>query len=126
MQIKVTKKMGNSVVEFKTDKPMEDAMLELDAFMKKDVCNCGSTDIIFDTRKVNAKDGSGTFVYVKRRCMKCNQTSTLGKLKDGSGYFWKEWELYQPAPQPAQQEPSIPPYTPPVKEEIKTEDIPFG
>ena len=86
MQIKVTKKLGNSVIEFKTEKPMEDAMLELDAFMKKDKCDCGSTDLIFDTRKVNAKDGSGSFIYVKRRCLVCSKTSTLGKLKDGSGF----------------------------------------
>jgi len=116
MQIKITKKIGNSVIEFKSDKEkMKDAMLELDAFMKKDACSCGSEDIIFDTRKVNAKDGSGSYVYVKRKCLKCGKESTLGELKDGSGYFWKEWEEWKILAQTDQTK----------KDAISPDDIPF-
>lgn len=95
MNIKVTKRIGNNIMEFTSTEPeFKTAMAEIIPFTQPDYCSlCKNTNIIFATNKANTDDG--TFIYIKRKCLKCGATSTLGEYK-GGGYFWKEFLIYKP------------------------------
>ena len=95
MNIKVTKSIGNNVIELTSTEPeFKKAMSEVVPFTQPDVCDlCKKEEIYFDTNKANTEKGQ--FIYIKRRCKNCGGQSTLGEYK-GGGYFWKAWEIYKP------------------------------
>lgn len=135
MKIQVKKQIGKNELIFSTDEPdFDKAMSEILPFSQPDYCGlCKNDKVIFEVQK--GSSDKGTFTYVKRKCLKCNATSTLGKFKDG-GYFWKEWNIYNPdqpkqqapqpetKPQPQPQEEAIPVENS-EPEKINVEDIPF-
>jgi len=97
MKIKLIKTIGDSKLEIETEeKDIKIALANVLLLTQKDKCSkCGSEEIEFHTNKATTEDG--TFIYVKRKCMNktCNASSTMGEYK-GGGFFWKEWEIYQP------------------------------
>lgn len=130
MQITVKKNIGKSQLEVVCDgKDDKESIALALLFTQPDVCGlCHQTNIIWDSNK--AKSDSGSFTYIKRKCLGCNATSTLGSYQDGNGYFWKQWELYQPTgtpiplTQPAQPSTPATPATP-TEEEIPMDEVPF-
>lgn len=97
MNIKITKTIGKVALEVDIDeKDPKEALSQATFFMQPDYCGlCKEKNIIWTSNK--AKTDSGTFTYIKRRCMngECKATSTMGEYKDG-GFFWKQWEIYVP------------------------------
>ena len=95
MQVKVSKKYLDTVVSIEFDeKKLTDALLQVSLFTCKDVCGkCQNTEIALEGNKTQE-----SYIYIKRRCMnpQCRATSTLGTYKDGSGHFWKSWEIFVP------------------------------
>ncbi len=96
MELTVKKQIGKSVLEVSIEeKSDKDAIAKALIFTQPDVCGlCKSPNVIWESNKATTKDG-GTYTYIKRRCLSCNATSTLGEYKAG-GYFWKKWEIYIP------------------------------
>lgn len=118
MKITVFKKLNNATLEVEIDEKTEkEAIAKATFFTQPDYCGlCKGTNIVWNSNKAQAKDGSGTFTYIKRKCLKCGAESTAGEYKDG-GLFWKAWEIYKPADHisedkdlgmPAQGDPEIP------------------
>ena len=60
-------------------------------------CICGNTEGFYLTSN---KDKEGN-VYVNNKCPKCGARSKLGSYKAG-GYFWHEFERYEPTSKPKQ------------------------
>lgn len=61
-------------------------------YKKQDGKFCYSQRIVWESNK--AKTDDGTFTYIKRRCLACGATSTMGEYKEG-GFYWKGWEIYK-------------------------------
>lgn len=79
------------------------------------VCNvCKAAEGFYLTTN---KDKEGN-IYVNVKC-KCGARSKLGQYKTG-GYFWREFEVYQPKAQPAG--PVV--ETPPSEEDVEPEEVP--
>ncbi len=97
MKIIVKKNLGNSQLEIECEgKDEKEALAKATFFTQPDYCGlCKATNIVWSSNKAQAKDGSGVFTYIKRKCLKCGAESTAGEYKDG-GLFWKAWEIYKP------------------------------
>lgn len=96
MLIRVKRQIGDTVFEVEVEEKKEkDALARAAFYAEPAFCSlCKSKNIFLGSRK--AKDDSGdTFTYVFRKCLACTATSTAGEYKDGSGLFWKRWEVYQ-------------------------------
>ena len=65
-----------------------------------DTCKiCGSKNVHLAGNKAKG------YTFVKVLCEDCNARAQLSQYKDGSGYYWKSWEEYNPpqrTEQPAQ------------------------
>lgn len=100
MNIKINKKISNASIQIEIDEKEEkDAMAKMTFWTTDDVClheqsgkRCYSKSIVWDSNK--AKTENGTFTYIKRRCLTCGATSTMGEYKEG-GFFWKPWEIFR-------------------------------
>ena len=80
-----------------------------------DTCKiCGSKNVHLTSNKAKG------YTFVKVLCEDCNARAQLGQYKDG-GYFWKEWEEYNP-PQTAVQ-PEQPDSPEPPQPEVNPEQI---
>ncbi|MCK9370639.1 hypothetical protein M0R04_12075 [Candidatus Dojkabacteria bacterium] len=97
MKLTIKKQLTNNVLEVEIDeRDDKEALAKATVFMQKDVCGlCKSDDITWESNK--GQNEKGSFTYIKRRCNKCNATSTLGSYKTG-GFFWKAFEIYNPNP----------------------------
>ena len=93
MRVNITKKIGGSTLSFQVEGEKEvDTLSRASGFTTiPEVCGmCKSTDIVLDSNRAEG------YVFVKIKCLKCNARSNMGKLKDGSGIFWKAFEKYEP------------------------------
>lgn len=158
MKIQVKKQISNSEVTFIIDEADHTKSMMLLAFITApDYCHLDGFQgkpVKLEGRKVN-KDGS-SYTYIERKCFDDNgkiASSTMGEYKDGGGYFWHAWKIYDPtavvkeisheinqgAPQNASQTPQNASQTPQQaqqvnnvpadafqpSQEIMLEDIPF-
>jgi len=93
--IKIKKKYLDTELEVVVEgRDLKEALLKATVFTIKDYCAlCDSEEIALDGNKT----GEG-HTYIKRKCLnpECKATSTLGTYKDGSGYFWNKWEIWNP------------------------------
>ena len=55
---------------------------------------CKSVNVELSTSKATTHDGK-PLTYIKVRCLDCTATSTAGKYQDGTGIFWKAFEIYK-------------------------------
>jgi hypothetical protein len=127
MLLKITKKIGdaNITADVEAGSDLAKALVGADWLLNAPkVCSvCKSAEISFSGRKVVAKQGENIgkeFYYAQARC-KCGATATIGKLSDGSGYFWRDggkFEAYAPKNQAA-------PYSAPQNNDVGGDDIPF-
>jgi len=95
MKLKVQRKIGDAILTVEVDERDDEISLaKILPFTEKNECGlCHSTDIVWHSQKGKGKDGSD-FIYIRRRCKKCNATSTLSKYREG-GLFWHQWQIYQ-------------------------------
>jgi len=95
MKVKITKKYLDTVIQLEVEgQKLTDTLLQATIFTSKDKCGlCGNEQITLAGNKTD--EG---YIYIKRQCTspKCRAASTLGTYRDGSGYFWKKWEVYNP------------------------------
>ena len=93
--IKIKKAYMGTELEISVEgKELKEELLKASIFTTKDVCFfCKCEDIELEGNKT----GEG-HIYIKRRCTNpaCKAASNLGTYKDGSGYFWKNWEIWSP------------------------------
>ena len=96
MKIKVQKKYLDTVFSIEVEgKDLKEALLKASIFTQRDVClKCQNENISLEGSKT--QEGH---IYIKRRCTNedCTATSTLGTYRDGTGHFWKGWEIFQPS-----------------------------
>lgn len=95
MVIKVAVKVGVSTYQFEIDEKdeMDGLNKAITLSNPRRVCQCGESG--YDTKYLTSnKDKEGN-TYVNCKCMKCGARSKLGLYKSG-GYFWHEFELYDP------------------------------
>lgn len=95
MQLKVKRNINKAVVEIEIDdKDDKVAIGKAITLSVEDYCdNCQSREgIIWKQNK--AETEKGTFLYIKRRCLKCGAESTLGEYSGNMGYFWKPFEKW--------------------------------
>lgn len=93
MKITVTKIIGRStlVAEVEGEKEIDTLVKASGMTTMPDVCSlCQSNNVELTSNKAQDK-----YTYVKVRCLKCTATSTMGVYQDGSGVFWKPFEVYQ-------------------------------
>jgi len=102
MKINIKKKIGNAVVEIDIDeRDDKTALTKALVFTEPDYCGlCKSQNVIWKQNKAKGEKGE-LFMYIKRLCLNCGATSTLGEyLPSGTGFFWKKWERYQKKSKP--------------------------
>lgn len=93
MKIKINKTIKNTAIQFEIDNPkIKDALFLAGslASMPSECKLCGSSDVMLSSNK--AKE----YMFVKIICSKCGARSQMGEYKDGSGFYWKDWEKYIP------------------------------
>lgn len=93
MKIQITKIVGASTLTFEVEGEKEiDALSKAAAFTTMpDQCGmCQSKNVALDSNKAES------FTFVKIRCLDCRARSQMGQFRDGSGIFFKKWEIYQP------------------------------
>jgi len=124
MNIKITKKIGdtNITADIEAGSDLAKALVGADWLLNapKMCSHCKSANIVFSGRKVIAKQGENVgkeYYYAQARCKDCGATATIGKLSDGTGYFWRDGGKFEP-------------YTPknqaaPANNDIGDSDIPF-
>ena len=95
MNIKINKTIGSGTVQFEFEEEDTKKSIGLVSVLTSpDYCgNCKKTNIIYDQNL--AQTDEGAFLYIKRRCLSCTATSTLGEYKQKMGFFWKKWEIYK-------------------------------
>lgn len=107
MQIKVNKKIGDITVQFEFDVKGVKEAFGLAAFLsEKDYCYLDGfqdSNVFWQERRVKGKEGTDkagqTFIYIERKARSKDgrwATSQMGEYQDGSGYYWKKWEVYEP------------------------------
>ena len=91
MKIKINKTFGKNACQFEIEEPKDfDAMFKAGCIgSMPERCDCGSTDIYLASNK--AKDYS----FVKLICRACGKRCQMGQYRDGSGFYWKDWESYE-------------------------------
>ena len=99
MKIKASIKVGEVIFNVESEeKGLKDSLFEiLDGIstLERTPLTCslckGETEwMVFKTTK-------GNFIYIKRKCKKCEATATMGERKDGM-LFWREegkFRLYE-------------------------------
>ena len=87
MKITITKKIGDTTLQFQVEAPKDkDALFTAGTISSiKTQCICGSTDVQLEGNKAEG------FTFVKVACKKCYKVSQMGEYKDG-GFFWKDFE----------------------------------
>lgn len=92
MKIQITKTIGKATLNVEVD-----ADKDIDALVKAstittipDSCGlCKSSEVELTANKADA------YTFIKVKCLKCSATSTMGQYKDGTGGFWKEFEIFK-------------------------------
>lgn len=101
MKVTVTKKIGKATLQFSVEGEKEVDTLAKASFYTTapDKCGlCKSENITLDSNKAKG------FTFVKIKCLDCNGRANMGQFKDGSGCFWKDWEVYQKPTEKAEPE----------------------
>lgn len=99
MRIKVKTKIGTVTYELEIEEQKELETLHkaiVLASPRKTCSVCGTVGYrskYLTTNKSTTDDG--TFTYVNCKCAKCGARSKLGQYKS-SGYFWNDYEKYEP------------------------------
>lgn len=109
MRIQVRNKIGNAEYIFDIEETKDIDSLLKAAFFGTSHTKCGLCE--GESLSLEGRRAKG-FTFISVRCLSCGATRSLGEYKEG-GYFWKSWELYQPAQQRE---------TP--KEDVAPEEIP--
>lgn len=92
MKVQIEKKVGSAVLKVEVEGEKEvDALFKAAGFTTMpEICSlCKSIDIVLDGNKAKG------YTFVKIKCLKCGGRSQMGQLKDGSGIFWKPFEVYK-------------------------------
>lgn len=93
MQITIQKQIGKANLTFvvEEDKTI-DALVRASTFTTiPDKCGkCKGVDVTLEANKADK------FTYIKVKCLntQCRATSTMGSYQDGTGHFWKPFEIY--------------------------------
>lgn len=93
MVIKINKKLGDTAIQFEIEKQKDKEALFLAGSLVSMPTRCGicgNLDVVLTGNK--AKE----FTFVKVICNNCKARSQMGEYKDGSGFYWKDWEKYVP------------------------------
>ena len=101
MKVQITKLVGKSTLTFEVEGEKEiDAVSKAAAFATMpDQCGmCKSKNVALDSNKAES------FIFVKIKCLDCKARSQMGQFKDGSGVFFKKWEIYVPTDETAPKE----------------------
>lgn len=98
MKIRIQKKVGNTVFVFDVEEAKyADALAKASQIATiPEKCVCGNTDVVLANNKGTDKRTGRAYTYIKVRCNKCGQSSTMGDYADGSGFFFKDFKKYQP------------------------------
>jgi len=94
MKIRITKILGTTSITFEIDeaKP-KDALFSAGVLASMPTrCKCGSEDVMLSGNRAKG------YLFVKVVCNKCGARAQLGEYKEG-GFYWKDWEVYQPQAQ---------------------------
>ena len=121
MEVKVTKKIGDTTLEVIVEGESTLEAIGRAIFLTEpDVCGqCGGTDIEWRYNKAK-----GEFDYVKRICKACKYESNISETKGTHVYYWNKWVPgYQGGNNGGVQE-SVPIPTPD-SGEVNMKDIPF-
>ena len=122
MTIKINKKIGSNTVLFEIEEEdMKKVLGIVSLLTATDYCGlCKKTNIIYDHNVAQTDDGA--YLYIKRKCISCSATSTLGEYKQKMGYFWKKWEIYKKQEETQEDRPenAVDP-----NEDINLNEIPF-
>lgn len=119
MKIVIQKQIGKANLTFNVEqeKPIDALVLASSFTTMPDKCGkCGGQDVELVSNKADK------FTYVKMACQnaKCRATSTMGTYQDGSGFFWKAFEIFQ------REDSSAAPATPPSPATPSSDDdLPF-
>ena len=89
MKIVITKKIGDTTLQFQVEEPKDvDALFTAGTIAAIPTeCTCGSTDVHLEGSKAKG------YTFVKVFCKKCRKVSQMGQYKEG-GVFWKEFEAF--------------------------------
>ena len=93
MKVTISKQIGKAQLQVDVEgKDAEEALVHAAGITTMpDHCGlCKSEDVELTSNKAQEK-----YTYVKVRCSKCTATSTMGKYQDGSGIFWKAFEVFK-------------------------------
>lgn len=127
MKITIQRKIGSAVLTLEVeDREDKVAFAKALPLTEQDYCGlCQSNNIKWHTNKVKTDDGK-EYIYIKRRCLKCGATSTLGEYV-GGGYFWKQWQIYRKPEDEDQDNGMVIDKRPQLEpeDEIRAEQIPF-
>ena len=96
MKIQIVKTIGKSTLEVEVEgKDAKEALVRASGITTiPDYCSlCKSTEVELASNKAS-KDGK-PLTYIKVRCSKCTATSTMGEYQDGSGVYWKSFEIFK-------------------------------
>lgn len=101
MEIKISRQVNGASMTFTVEaKDEKEAISQALFYAERDYCpleGFEKSTIRWQARKT--KGEKGEFIYLERRCYDDkgrNATSVAGTYQDG-GYFWKKWEIYDPA-----------------------------
>lgn len=123
MELKIKRNINKAVVEISLNERDDKVALgKAITFAVEDYCDaCKSRDSIVWKQNKATDDKGGTFLYIKRRCIKCGAESTMGEYQGGLGYFWKPFEVFKRDGQNVRQDDiaEVP------DEDIKIEDMQF-
>lgn len=104
MHIQVTKQIGEATYNFTFEgSDLKTTLLKCGFLMEEDKVptwkegfeSFKDKKVWFNVRKT--KDGK--YTYIERKCRDDKgrfATSTLGTYEGGDGYFWHQWEIYNP------------------------------
>jgi hypothetical protein len=96
MQIKITRVVGKVSYTFDvSNEKGYEALAEASLFSSMPD-KCGMKDCNSENIHLSSNKAKG-FTFVKMICDDCNARAQLGQYKDGTGYFWKNWEAYNPS-----------------------------
>jgi len=92
MKIKIKKQVGSSELSFEIEeKEIFDTLFNA-GFLTSIPTRCSECN----SEKVELQSNKAKeYKYVKVICKECFAQANLGQYKDGSGYFWKNFEKWQ-------------------------------
>lgn len=92
MKIIVSKKVGDIDYTFEVEEEKEKEALAKAGFLSGMPTTCG----VCGSGKIHlASNKAQGYVFIKMLCEECNARAQIGEYKDG-GFFWKDWEKYEP------------------------------